>query len=70
MIFREVKKREMEMAFLDFQKHQAEEKRADRQREKEEALRMRRLAEHAAEEAKVCSFCISCLHKNKNNIFK
>ena len=44
----------MEKAFLDFQKHQADEKRADRQREKEEALRMRRLAEHAAEEAKVC----------------
>jgi hypothetical protein len=53
IIYREEKKRAMEKAFLEFQRRQAQEMVEARQREKEEALRLRRLAENAAQEAKV-----------------
>ncbi len=53
IICREEKKRAMEKAFLEFQRRQAQEMVEARQREKEEALRLRRLAENAAQEAKV-----------------
>ena len=43
----------MEKTFLEFQRRQAQEMAEARQREREEALRLRRLAEHAAQEAKV-----------------
>jgi hypothetical protein len=48
-----VKKRELEKKYLQFQRHQVEEKQTERQREKEEAKGFRQLAENAAKEAKV-----------------
>ncbi len=52
-LYREEKKRAMEKTYLEFQKLQAQEMAEARQREREESLRMRRLAENAAQEAKV-----------------
>ena len=57
--FRAKKKRDMEKRYLEFQRHQVVEKMTEREKELEERRWYRKLAEGAADKAKVGSNLLS-----------
>ena len=57
--FRAKKKRDMEKRYLEFQRHQVVEKMTEREKELEERRWYRKLAEGAADKAKVGSHLLS-----------